>query len=267
DLQRWVNGANQHGFVLVSFGAGVKYLSEDIANKLAGALGRLPQKVIWRFSGTKPKNLGNNTKLIEWLPQNDLLGHSNIKAFLSHGGLNSIFETMYHGVPVVGIPLFGDHYDTMTRVQAKGMGILLEWKTVTEGELYEALVKVINNPSYRQRAQKLSEIHKDQPGHPVNRTVYWIDYILRHNGAHHLRAAVHQISFCQYFLLDVAFVLLLGAALFYFLLSWVTKFIYSKIKSLWSRNKHSTVNGHYHNGIPNGKYKRNGHIKHEKKVK
>lgn len=75
-------------------------------------------------------------------------GHSNIKAFLSHGGLNSIFETMYHGVPVVGIPLFGDHYDTMTRVQAKGMGILLNWKTMTESELYEALVKVINEPRY-----------------------------------------------------------------------------------------------------------------------
>ena len=90
--------------------------------------------------------------------------------------------------------------------------------------------------SYRQRAQKLSEIHKDQPGHPVNRTVYWIDYILRHDGAHHLRAAVHQISFCQYFLLDIVFVLLLGAALFYFLLSWVTKFICRRIRSLWSSN-------------------------------
>uniref|UniRef100_A0A8C3DAR3 UDP-glucuronosyltransferase n=1 Tax=Corvus moneduloides TaxID=1196302 RepID=A0A8C3DAR3_CORMO len=146
DLQAWVNGAHENGFVLVSFGAGVKYLSEDIANKLAHALARLPQRVIWRFSGNKPRNLGNNTKLIEWLPQNDLLGHSNIKAFLSHGGLNSIFETMYHGVPVVGIPLFGDHYDTMTRVQAKGMGILLNWKTMTESELYEALVKVINDP-------------------------------------------------------------------------------------------------------------------------
>lgn len=32
--------------------------------------------VNFRFSGTKPKNLGNNTKLIEWLPQNDLLGKS-----------------------------------------------------------------------------------------------------------------------------------------------------------------------------------------------
>ncbi|KFW92428.1 2-hydroxyacylsphingosine 1-beta-galactosyltransferase, partial [Phalacrocorax carbo] len=74
DLQTWVNGANENGFVLVSFGAGVKYLSEDIANKLAHALARLPQRVIWRFSGNKPRNLGNNTKLIEWLPQNDLLG-------------------------------------------------------------------------------------------------------------------------------------------------------------------------------------------------
>ncbi|XP_068951590.1 2-hydroxyacylsphingosine 1-beta-galactosyltransferase [Petaurus breviceps papuanus] len=267
DLQRWVNDSNEHGFVLVSFGAGVKYLSEDITHKLAGTLSRLPQKVIWRFSGLKPKNLGNNTKLIEWLPQNDLLGHSNIKAFLSHGGLNSIFETMYHGVPVVGIPLFGDHYDTMIRVQAKGMGILLEWKSMTEQDLYEALVKVINDPSYRARAQKLSEIHKDQPGHPVNRTVYWIDYILRHNGAHHLRAAVHRISFYQYFLLDVIFVLSLGAALLYFILARMVKFTYKQSTHLWSRSEHSTVNGHYHNGIPNGKYKRNGHIKHEKKVK
>ncbi|XP_027693153.1 2-hydroxyacylsphingosine 1-beta-galactosyltransferase [Vombatus ursinus] len=267
DLQRWVSDANEHGFVLVSFGAGVKYLSEEITHKLAGTLSRLPQKVIWRFSGLKPKNLGNNTKLIEWLPQNDLLGHSNIKAFLSHGGLNSIFETMYHGVPVVGIPLFGDHYDTMIRVQAKGMGILLEWKSMTEQDLYEALVKVINDPSYRARAQKLSEIHKDQPSHPVNRTVYWIDYILRHNGANHLQAAVHRISFYQYFLLDIVFVLSLGAALLYFVLTRMVKFTYKQSTHLWSKNEHSTVNGHYHNGIPNGKYKRNGHIKHEKKVK
>lgn len=48
DLQTWVDGANENGFVLVSFGAGVKYLSEEIAYKLAHALARLPQRVIWR---------------------------------------------------------------------------------------------------------------------------------------------------------------------------------------------------------------------------
>ncbi|MEQ2206632.1 UDP glycosyltransferase 8, partial [Xenoophorus captivus] len=80
------------------------------------------------------------------MPQNDLLGHVNTKAFLSHGGLNSIYEAMYHGVPVVGVPLFGDHYDTMTRVAAKGMGIMLHWKDMTEEDLYVSLSSVINDP-------------------------------------------------------------------------------------------------------------------------
>lgn len=267
DLQSWVSSAGAHGFVLVSFGAGVKYLSEDIAGKLAGALARLPQKVIWRFSGPKPKNLGNNTKLMDWLPQNDLLGHSRIKAFLSHGGLNSIFEAMYHGVPVVGVPLFGDHYDTMTRVQAKGMGILLEWKTVTEGELHEALVRVINEPSYRQRARKLSEIHRDQPGHPVRRAVYWIEYVLRHGGAPHLRAAVHQLSFGQYFLLDVAALLALAAAALHALLSRAAALLGGTARGWWAARRRSPVNGRCRNGVANGRCESNGHVAHDKKVK
>lgn len=43
-----MDGAHENGFVLVSFGAGVKYLSEDIAKKLAHALAKLPQRVVWR---------------------------------------------------------------------------------------------------------------------------------------------------------------------------------------------------------------------------
>ena len=48
EFDDWVKDTDKHGFVVVSFGAGVKYLSEDIAHKLAGALAQLPQKVIWR---------------------------------------------------------------------------------------------------------------------------------------------------------------------------------------------------------------------------
>ncbi|KAM9329993.1 2-hydroxyacylsphingosine 1-beta-galactosyltransferase [Gastrophryne carolinensis] len=262
DLQTWVESIDENGFVLVSFGAGVKYLSEDIAQKLAGALARLQQKVIWRFSGPKPKNLGNNTKLVEWLPQNDLLGHPKIKTFLNHGGLNGIFEAMYHGVPVVGIPLFGDHYDTMTRVQAKGMGILLEWKQMTEENLYKALSDVIFIQSYRQQALKLSNIHKDQPGHPVTRATYWIDYILRHNGAEHLRAATYDMTSFQYFLVDIVLVAIAAVILVWYIL---TKIVKSLRRSIVA--EHSSANGFCHNGLANGKHKRNGHIKNKEKVK
>ncbi|XP_069834556.1 2-hydroxyacylsphingosine 1-beta-galactosyltransferase isoform X2 [Dendropsophus ebraccatus] len=262
DLQTWVDNVDEHGFVLVSFGAGVKYLSEDIAEKLAGALAKLRQKVLWRFTGPKPRNLGNNTKLVEWLPQNDLLGHPKIKTFLSHGGLNGIFEAMYHGVPVVGIPLFGDHYDTMTRVQAKGMGIRLDWSRMTEDSLYKSLSDVIHNPSYRQRAQTLSKIHKDQPGHPVTRAAFWIDYVIRHNGAEHLRAATYDISIVQYFLVDIVLLTVIVIILLWYMLSRIRRYLQKR-----QVTDHSTTNGFHHNGLANGKHKKNGHIKHKEKVK
>ena len=38
---------------------------------------------LFRFSGVVPSNLGNNTKLVEWMPQNDLLGKLPVSRFLS----------------------------------------------------------------------------------------------------------------------------------------------------------------------------------------
>uniref|UniRef100_A0AAZ3Q5F1 Glucuronosyltransferase n=1 Tax=Oncorhynchus tshawytscha TaxID=74940 RepID=A0AAZ3Q5F1_ONCTS len=231
-----------------------------------------------RFSGVPPSNLGNNTKLVDWMPQNDLLGHARTVAFLSHGGLNSIYEAMYHGVPVVGLPLFGDHYDTMTRVEAKGMGIMVHWKSMTEEELYQALATVINNNKYRQRAQVLSSIHKDQPGHPVTRAVYWINYILRHHGANHLRSSVYTVPTYQYFLLDVVLVVGAGLALIGYLFYRIAGLLRSKVK-VQERGEGVThglgdgddkANGHCHsNGaVSNGKHKRNGApVKNDKKMK
>ncbi|XP_078116838.1 2-hydroxyacylsphingosine 1-beta-galactosyltransferase [Sander vitreus] len=272
DFEVWVNDTAEHGFVVVSFGAGVKYLSHDIAHKLAGALARLPQRVIWRFSGVPPSNLGNNTKLVDWMPQNDLLGHANTRAFLSHGGLNSIYEAMYHGVPVVGVPLFGDHYDTMTRVAAKGMGIMLHWKYMTEEDLYTALTSVIKDTRYRQQARTLSNIHKDQPGHPVTRAVYWISYILRHHGANHLRSAVYEVSLYQYFLLDVIFTVGAALALIVFALRRLVRLLRGKAGDQSRgggvpRDDGNMANGHCHSeSMANGKHKRNGSLKIEKKL-
>jgi glucuronosyltransferase len=63
---------------------------------------------------------------------------------------------------------------------------------------------------YRENAQRLSRILTDQPLTPLEQAVYWTEYVIRHKGAPHLRSAVLDLAWYQYFLLDVISVLALA---------------------------------------------------------
>uniref|UniRef100_A0A914VX53 UDP-glucuronosyltransferase n=1 Tax=Plectus sambesii TaxID=2011161 RepID=A0A914VX53_9BILA len=63
-----------------------------------------------------------NVYLESWVPQVDLLGHPNVKAFVTHGGQNSILETVYAGKPVLTIPCFADQFRNAAMVEKKGFG-------------------------------------------------------------------------------------------------------------------------------------------------
>jgi glucuronosyltransferase len=63
---------------------------------------------------------------------------------------------------------------------------------------------------YRENAQRLSRIYRDQPLTPLQQAVYWTEYVIRHKGAPHLRSAVLDLAWYQYLLLDVITVLALA---------------------------------------------------------
>lgn len=84
-LQDWVNNAD-NGLIVFSMGSMVRSMHISKSEMIARALSRLPQRVIWRYAGETPKSLGANTKIMEWIPQNDLIGHPKTKLFLTHGG-------------------------------------------------------------------------------------------------------------------------------------------------------------------------------------
>uniref|UniRef100_A0A8D1Y9E6 UDP-glucuronosyltransferase n=1 Tax=Sus scrofa TaxID=9823 RepID=A0A8D1Y9E6_PIG len=103
-------------------------------------------KVLWKYEGKKPDTLGPNTRLYKWIPQNDLLGHPQTKAFITHGGANGVYEAIYHGIPMVGLPLFGDQPDNIAHMTAKGAAVRLDLDTMSRTDLVNALKQVINNP-------------------------------------------------------------------------------------------------------------------------
>ena len=100
------------------------------------------------FKGYIPPFLNTNIKVVSWLPQNDLLAHKDIKAFVSHVGQHSLYESAYHGVPVVAIPLFGDQPSNAKKVEYFGLGIAVDHQTVNAQQLVEAIEIVVNEPRY-----------------------------------------------------------------------------------------------------------------------
>uniref|UniRef100_A0A803JDQ4 UDP-glucuronosyltransferase n=1 Tax=Xenopus tropicalis TaxID=8364 RepID=A0A803JDQ4_XENTR len=235
-LQQFMDGASQ-GVVVFSMVTLAKYLPYNIAREIAAGLARLPEKVIWRYSGEKLDTLGNNTLIADWIPQNDILGHPNTKAFLAHGGENGVYEAIYHGVPIVGIPLF-DQFENILRLKTKGAAILLEnLADINSEEIFSAVRLIIDDPSYGAAMKHLSKLHRDTPIAPLNAAVFWTEFTMRHGGAGHLQAVGNNLPWYQYYLLDViaflAFIAIICISLLYKFL----KAIFRKCCSRKKKNK------------------------------
>ncbi|XP_067326230.1 UDP-glucuronosyltransferase 2A2-like isoform X3 [Anolis sagrei] len=237
EMEEFVQSSGEHGIVVFSLGSMIKNLTDERSNVVALALSQLPQKVLWRYKGKRPETLGDNTRLYDWIPQNDLLGHPKTKAFITHGGTNGIYEAIYHGIPMVGIPMFADQPDNVAHMRAKGMAVELNMYTMTAQDLVDAVNAVIHNKTYKENAIRLSQIHHDQPMKPLDRAVFWIEFVMRHKGAKHLRVAAHDLTWYQYHCLDVIAFLISCVALFMFIVVKCCSFCCRKCGSITRKTK------------------------------
>nr|XP_055048390.1 UDP-glucuronosyltransferase 2A1-like [Misgurnus anguillicaudatus] len=218
DLEEFVRNSGEHGLIVMSLGTLFRYLPQDITEEIAAAFAKLPQKIIWRHIGPRPVNIGNNTLLVEWLPQNDLLGHPHTKVFITHGGTNGIQEAIYHGVPILGLPLVFDQPDNLFRMKVRGTAKLVDIAELDRTVFLHALEEVLYNSSYKENMQRLSRLHHDQPMKPLDRAVFWIEFVMRNGGAPHLRTQSFRMSWIAYHSIDVIFTLLIISVMFCFLI-------------------------------------------------
>uniref|UniRef100_G3UA25 glucuronosyltransferase n=1 Tax=Loxodonta africana TaxID=9785 RepID=G3UA25_LOXAF len=147
EIEEFVQSSGKHGVVVFTLGSMVSNITEERVHMIAPALAQIPQKVLWRFDGKKPGTLGPNTRLYKWIPQNDLLGHPKTKAFITHSETNSIYEAIYHGIPMVGIPLLANQPDNIVHMKAKAAAVSLDMNTRTSRDFLNALKTVIYDSS------------------------------------------------------------------------------------------------------------------------
>ncbi|XP_049943046.1 UDP-glycosyltransferase UGT5-like [Schistocerca serialis cubense] len=213
DLQKFLDEATD-GVIYFSMGSNVKskHWPAEKRQAFVDVFSRLQQRVLWKWEAESLPGQPPNVRTGKWLPQSDILAHKNVRAFISHGGLLSTQEAMARGVPVVALPVFAEQELNAMQAVQLGFAVLLQLRNITAESVQWALDQVLNEPRYRENAQRLSRIFNDRPMKPLDEAVYWTEYVIRHQGAPHLRSAALDLTWYQYFLLDVVAVLVAAAA-------------------------------------------------------
>lgn len=130
---------------------------------LLDAFSELPYKVLWKYEGSDVNDLPKNVKAMQWVPQQDVLrkpiksvlgttiscfaieGHRNLKLFIMQGGLQSIEEAIAYKVPMIGIPIFGDQLYNVKRLQHLGLGVEVNYDTLTKDSLKRTVTHIMTN--------------------------------------------------------------------------------------------------------------------------
>lgn len=74
-----------------------------------------------------------------------LLGHPNIKAFITHGGLLGALEAVHCGVPMIVIPQYGDQFFNAASMKAIGSGVPMYLSEATEETISRNLATVLSD--------------------------------------------------------------------------------------------------------------------------
>ncbi|KAI3459302.1 hypothetical protein Pfo_015965 [Paulownia fortunei] len=178
EVLQWLSKKNQHSTVYISFGSEC-FLSKEEIEEIAKGLELCDVNFIWviRFPvGEKtisieealPQGFLDRVKdrgmvVSGWAPQANILAHPSTGAFISHCGWSSVNESLYFGVPVIGMPMKLNMFiDARMLVDAGAcVEVPREENEVFKGE---EIAKVINKvivektgEGLRHRAQELSE--------------------------------------------------------------------------------------------------------------
>lgn len=142
--------------VLVSIGTTFDHAyKKEFFGKVIAALGGEEMTVIVVSDESLFDTWPDNFIVQPRVPQLDLLPH--LDGVVCHGGHNTVCETLSHGLPLVVIPIAYDQSHVAGQVVQAESGIRLNFKRFKATHLKEAVWGILQNPAYREAAQRIQD--------------------------------------------------------------------------------------------------------------
>lgn len=104
-----------------------------------------------------------NFLLAPYVPQLEVLQQASV--FVTHGGMNSMMESLYFGVPMVVVPQMIEQEMNARRCAALGLGVALDPNNLTAETLSAAVEQVHHMPGFRERVKATQQIVREAGGY------------------------------------------------------------------------------------------------------
>ncbi|KAI6181402.1 UDP-glucuronosyltransferase [Aphelenchoides besseyi] len=216
------------GAVLVSFGSIVDttHMNTKLRDQFLEAFSRFPGfQFVWkvtRIDESLQSALKEhaNVRAVEWMDQSGILEHTNTRAFITHGGLNSINEAATFGVPLITIPFFGDQHINSAAVVSRGLAVALDRRRISADSVASALARVLRSSKFELTAKDVKRKIATAPISPSEMFVRHVEFAAQHGGLRELQLPAASQSLWRQLGLDVWLTLLSGVLLLSVVMFW-----------------------------------------------
>ena len=152
--------------VFASFGT-LQNEIRPLFEKLAAAAAQLPVQLVMSMGGGSLHfdRLAGDPLVVSFAPQLELLQRTRLT--VTHGGLNTVMESLCSGVPIVVVPIANDQPGVAARVQWHGLGENVRFSNITSETLRTAMHKVLVDAHYRENALRMRSAIERVGGLPL----------------------------------------------------------------------------------------------------
>lgn len=115
-----------------------------------------------QFNIKRLKNIPPNVHVYKSVPQLKVLEMADV--FVTHGGMNSVSEALFYGVPMVVIPFVSDQPVNARGVEKLGVGKAFAYSRVGKNSVKEIVMSVLQNEDIKKNIEKVQEFINKAPG-------------------------------------------------------------------------------------------------------
>lgn len=137
----------------------VQNTKHEIFHCIAAACEKLDvQLVISHGGGMNPEavqQLPGSPLVVEYAPQIEVI--SKARLTITHGGLNTVLDSLSNGVPLVAIPITYEQPGTAARIKWTGTGEVIALTDLSIPNLQAAIVRVLTEDFYLENAMRLKQ--------------------------------------------------------------------------------------------------------------